>query len=79
MEHADRHCGYTETILRVNLTKLQVSRETPSESYYRHYLGGRGVIMHTLLSEVPAHADPLGPENRLIFGTSLGRPDACSN
>ena len=71
MEHADRHCGYTETILRVNLTKLQVSRETPSESYYRHYLGGRGVIMHTLLSEVPAHADPLGPENRLIFAMGL--------
>lgn len=71
MELTDSHFGYMGTMLRVNLSNLTVAREMPPESYYRRYLGGRGIIMHTLLSEVPAHADPLGPENRLIFAAGL--------
>jgi aldehyde:ferredoxin oxidoreductase len=71
MDSNDNHFGYTGTILRINLINRSITRETPSESYYRHYLGGRGIVMHTLLSEVPAHANPLGPENRLIFAAGL--------
>ena len=63
--------GYTGKFLRVNLESRKITIEEPDESYYKHYLGGRGTIMHTLLTEVPLHADPLGPENRLVFAMGL--------
>ena len=68
--------GYNGKILRVNLGTRQVSPEEPSEEYYKIYLGGRGFIVHTLLREVPRGADPLGPENKLIFalGPITGHP-----
>ena len=55
-------CGYSGKILRVNLESGDIGIEQPDEGYYQRYLGGRGIIMHTLLKEVPAKADPLGPE-----------------
>ena len=60
----------------MNLGTRQVSPEEPSEEYYKIYLGGRGFIVHTLLREVPRGADPLGPENKLIFalGPVTGHP-----
>ncbi len=68
--------GYNRKILRVNLSTRKVSTEEPTEEYYKTYLGGRGFIVHTLLKEVPRGADPLGPENRLIFalGPITGHP-----
>ena len=59
--------GYNGEILRVDLTSGQISTEQPSEEYYRRYLGGRGFINHTLLTELPQGIDPLGPENKLVF------------
>ena len=59
--------GYAGKLLRVNLESGDVGIEQPDESYYQRYLGGRGIIIHTLLTEVPAKADPLGAENKLIF------------
>ncbi|KPK92776.1 MAG: hypothetical protein AMJ94_04390 [Deltaproteobacteria bacterium SM23_61] len=68
--------GYNGKILRVNLSTRQVSSEEPTEEYYKTYLGGRGFIVHTLLKEVPRGADPLGPENKLVFalGPITGHP-----
>ena len=68
--------GYNGKILRVNLSTRRVSTEEPAEEYYKNYLGGRGFIAHTLLKEVPRGADPLGPENKLIFalGPITGHP-----
>ena len=63
--------GYSGKILRVNLTTQEIGIEKPDETYYQRYLGGRGIIMHTLLSEIPARVDPLGPENKLIFAMGL--------
>ncbi|UCE33051.1 MAG: aldehyde ferredoxin oxidoreductase, partial [Deltaproteobacteria bacterium] len=62
--------GYNGRILRVNLTEGKHSVHEFSESYYQHFLGGRGFIIHTLLTEVPKDVDPLGRENKLVF--SLG-------
>ena len=59
--------GYSGNLLRVNLGNGDIRIEKPDEVYYQRYLGGRGIIMHTLLTETPAEADPLGPENKLIF------------
>jgi aldehyde:ferredoxin oxidoreductase len=61
------HSGYSGKLLRVNLERGDIGIEQPDASYYKRYLGGRGIIMHTLLTEVPAKADPLGAENKLVF------------
>jgi aldehyde:ferredoxin oxidoreductase len=65
------HFGYSGKLLRVNLTNGDVTIETPDDAYYQRYLGGRGIIMHTLLTETPAKTDPLGTENKLIFAAGL--------
>jgi aldehyde:ferredoxin oxidoreductase len=68
--------GYNGKILWVNLSTRQITTEEPSEDYYKIYLGGRGFIVHTLLTKVPRGADPMGPENKLIFalGPITGHP-----
>jgi aldehyde:ferredoxin oxidoreductase len=68
--------GYNGKIMRVNLFKSQISDEKPSEEFYKIYLGGRGFIIHTLLTEVPEGIDPLSPENKIIFalGPITGHP-----
>jgi aldehyde:ferredoxin oxidoreductase len=65
------HYGYSGKLLRVNLTTGDITIENPEEAYYQRYLGGRGIIMHTLLTETPAKTDPLGSENKLIFAAGL--------
>ena len=68
--------GYNGKILRINLTTRCHSVEKPSEDYYKHYIGGRGIIIHTLLTEISPGIDPLGPDNKLIFalGPLTGHP-----
>jgi aldehyde:ferredoxin oxidoreductase len=68
--------GYRNRVLRVNLSTERISEEHPGEDVGRTLLGGRAFIAHTLLREVPADADPLGPDNRLIFapGAVTGAP-----
>lgn len=62
--------GYNGRILRVDLTRGTTGVEAPDEALYRRYLGGGGLGAYYLLKEVPRGADPLGPDNRLIFMTS---------
>ena len=66
--------GFNGKILRVNLSTGSHSIDEPPIEYYRRYGGGRGIIIQTMLTEIPPGADPLGPENRLIFalGTLTG-------
>jgi len=59
--------GYHNRILRVNLSDQTVKVEKPGEDFYRKYIGGRGIISYYLMKEVPKGADPLGPDNILIF------------
>ncbi len=53
--------------LRVDLTTGGVSVEEPEPDYMRLHMGGRNVIAHTLLTEVPPGSDAFDPENRLVF------------
>ncbi len=62
--------GYNGKILRVDLTDGKIDVEERDETFYRTYYGGRGFNAYTLMKEVPKGADPLGPENKLLF--SLG-------
>jgi aldehyde:ferredoxin oxidoreductase len=61
--------GYGGKILRVNLSSGKVTSEATPPEVAREYLGGRGFGIYFLFNEVPAHADPLGPENKLIISS----------
>jgi len=61
--------GYGGSILRVNLTTGKISRDPTSPELARDFIGGRGFGIYFLTKEVPVHADPLGPENKLIVST----------
>src|SRR5512138_3725389 len=61
--------GYGGTILRVNLTTGQIVREPTPAEVARDFIGGRGFGIYFLSKEVPVHADPLGPKNKLIIST----------
>jgi len=61
--------GYSDKILRVNLSNDKISIEHPEEIFYRKYIGGEGFVAYYLLKELKPNTDPLGPENKLIFAT----------
>src|SRR5262245_65955606 len=68
--------GYNGKILHVNLTTGEFRVEEPGEGFYRKYLGGSALNMHYMLTEMPPHADPLGPDNILALsvGVTTGAP-----
>lgn len=70
-----RH-GSWGRILRVDLTTRTTAVEEMDEATFRRNPGGRAMIAHYLLREVPHDADPLGPENVLVFamGVLTGTP-----
>jgi len=63
--------AYTGYILRVDLSTGEIWVDQPKEQFYRKFIGGRNVILHYLLKELPPKADPLGEENLLIFAPGL--------
>ena len=52
-------------ILRINMSDLSVTNEPLPQKWARY--GGRALTSAIVFSEVPPAADPLGPENVLIF------------
>ena len=56
-------------ILRADLTTGTTSREEVPPELVSRFLGGKGLAAHYLATELPDGADPLGPENLLIFMT----------
>jgi len=58
-------------VLQIDLSSGKIWVDKPEASFYRKYIGGRNFILHYLLTEMPAQADPLGPENLLIFAPGL--------
>ncbi len=63
--------SYHGKILRVNLTNNEITVEEPSEVVYRRYLGGSALSLYFLLRDLKPGVDPLGPENILVFMTSV--------
>ncbi len=63
-------------ILRVDLTAGTTAVEEMDERTFRRHPGGRALIAHYLLTELPPGADPFGPENLLVFamGVLTGTP-----
>ena len=62
--------GYHGVVLIVDLTTRAVHREPLSESVLRSFIGGTGLSAYLLYQHCPPGADPLGPENPLIFACS---------
>ena len=62
--------GYVGRILHVNLSNGDLTVEQPSDTFYRTYMGGSALNLYYILNEVPAKADPLGPEN--VLAVSVG-------
>ena len=63
--------GYNSKILRVDLSASSISVEEPAEEFYRKYMGGSALGLYYLLNEMPAGADPLGPDNILALSLSV--------
>ena len=62
--------GYHGTVLIVDLTTQTVLRERLPESVLRSFIGGTGLASYMLYRHCPPGADPLGPDNPLIFACS---------
>ena len=71
--------GYNGKILLVDLTTRTVEVEEPSEDFYRKYMGGSALGAYYCLRDIPVGADPLGPDNVLVFAPSVitGAPVPC--
>ena len=61
--------GYADTILRVDLSTGAIKKEPTPEDWKRDYVGGRGFCTKIIYDEVPAGADTLGPENKVVLAT----------
>ena len=63
--------GYNGKILRVDLKEGKIVEETPEDIVYRRYMGGSALSLYYLLKEQRPGVDPLGPENKLVFMSSV--------
>ena len=61
--------GWFGKILDVNLTTGEIKTREYGEELARKFIGGTGLATYFMYTEIPAGADPLGPENLLIFAS----------
>ncbi|MGE5397495.1 MAG: aldehyde ferredoxin oxidoreductase family protein [Chitinophagales bacterium] len=68
--------GYAGKMLEVHLGRGEIRDRIVDPELARQYIGGIGFNARILYDEVPAGADPLGPDNVLVFGvgTLVGTP-----
>lgn len=63
--------GYSGKILVVNLSTEKIEIENPDYKFYREYMGGSAIGAYYCLKNIPRNADPLGPDNVLVFSASV--------
>lgn len=59
--------GYWGKILTVDLSNGDISTKVLPDVWKKKYIGGTGIAAKILYDEIPAGADPLGPENVFVF------------
>ncbi len=59
--------GYTGKVLVADLTAGTLTVDQHDDDWYRKYMGGAAMAMDYILRDCPPGADPLGPENVLVF------------
>ena len=64
----EESCGWTGTILRVDLTHQEFFTE-PTFQYAERFIGGRGIQQWIIFREVAPRIQPFDNENLIIFGT----------
>lgn len=72
--------GYTNQVLRVDLTNKKSSVEPLNMNWAEKYIGSKGLAIKYLYEELEPGIDPLGPDNKLLFttGPMTGTPVPCS-
>src|SRR3990172_2621347 len=63
--------GMTGKLLHVDLASRETRVEELPETLLRKYLGGGALAGYLLLRDMPPGVDPLGPDNVLVFTTSV--------
>ncbi|MDD3880592.1 MAG: aldehyde ferredoxin oxidoreductase N-terminal domain-containing protein, partial [Syntrophomonas sp.] len=68
--------GYAGKMLEVDLSTQKIKTRKLEPDLARDYIGGIGFNARILYDEIPAGADPLGPDNVLVFsvGCLVGTP-----
>ena len=61
--------GWAGTVLRVDLSSHKIVKEPLDEELQLKYCGGRGLNSKFLYDELKPGIDPLGADNKIIFGT----------
>ncbi|MCB1638501.1 MAG: aldehyde ferredoxin oxidoreductase family protein, partial [Thiothrix sp.] len=61
--------GWTQKILRINLTEGTVKSEPLNREWAQEYLGQRGLATRYFVAEVDPGVDALGPDNKMIMAT----------
>ncbi|MBS1238368.1 MAG: hypothetical protein H6R39_28, partial [Deltaproteobacteria bacterium] len=59
--------GNTRRVVKVNLTSGEIKEELYDEAKARMFLGGNGLAAKLIYDNVPFTADPMGPENAIVF------------
>ncbi len=60
--------GWKKSSLWIDLSQGEAKAKPIPEQTLIDFIGGRGLNMKILYDEVPVGADPMGPDNLLIFG-----------
>lgn len=61
--------GYCGKLLRINLSKREISKEDLDLELAKKFVGGRGLGTYFMTQEVDAGVEPFSPENKIIFAT----------
>ena len=61
--------GYNGTILRINLSKAEITKEKLNQELAQKFIGGRGLGTKLFYDEVNPKVEPLSEENKLIIAT----------
>lgn len=61
--------GYAGRILHINLTHRKTKEEAITQEFAKTYIGGVGFVARLLLDNLSPKADPLSPENVLVYAT----------
>lgn len=72
--------GYTNQVLRIDLTNKTYIIEPLRMDFAEKYIGSKGLALRYLYEELEPGIDPLGPENKLLLtnGPFTGTPVPCS-
>jgi len=58
---------YGKKLLRIDLTTRSITEEPLRDEFIKRWVGGMGFGTKLFSDEVPANADPLGPENKIYI------------